>query len=300
VIRIGIVDFDTSHVVQFSKRLNHVNIDEEQWVEGGKIVLGYRGTSEVTEKEKMDTYEADVRACGVEMVERPEDMIGQIDAVLIESQAGSVHLERVRPFLEAKIPAFVDKPFAATVEQAREMVRLAEGNGVALFSSSSLRFTPEVIDVTARVDEIGNVVGANAYSPAGLHEKNPGLLHYGIHGVETLYALMGPGCQYVWTVFTEGAEVTTGLWGNGRIGVVRGTRAGAHSYGFTVWGEKKVHQAAISTQYIYRELLKKIIETFQTGQPAVPLSETTEIIGFIEAAKQSADNNGARVPVHAL
>ena len=42
MIRLGIVDFDTSHVVQFTKRLNHIDIAEEQWVEGAKIVMGYQ------------------------------------------------------------------------------------------------------------------------------------------------------------------------------------------------------------------------------------------------------------------
>jgi len=294
MIRVGIVDFDTSHVVQFTKRLNKVDIEEEQIVEGGQVVCGCRGASEITEASRMDEYADALKGYGVPLVERPEDMLGQIDAVLVESQAGSAHLDRVRPFLEAGIPAFIDKPFAATVEQAKQMAELAEKNGVALFSSSSLRFALEVTDVKTREEEIGKVMGANAYSPASLHPGNPGLLHYGIHGVETLYGLMGPGCEAVWTVFTDGAEVTTGLWHDGRIGVMRGTREGAHSYGFTVWGEKQVHSATINAAYIYRELLKRIIKTFETGTPAVPMSETIEIMGFINAAERSAKNDGAK------
>ena len=45
MIRLGIVDFDTSHVVEFTKRLNHVDVDKEQWVEGAKIVVGCPGES---------------------------------------------------------------------------------------------------------------------------------------------------------------------------------------------------------------------------------------------------------------
>ncbi len=297
MLRIGIVDFDTSHVVQFTKRLNKVDVPEDQVVEGGKVVCGFRGSSDITPAERMDEYTEQVTAMGVELVDQPEDMIGRIDAVLIESQAGSVHLERVRPFLEAGVPAFVDKPFADTAANAKAMAELAEKHGVALFSSSSLRFSDEVLALKAQQEEVGAVVGANAYSPASLHEGNPGLLHYGIHGVETLYALMGPGCRYVQTMFTDGAEVTMGLWEGDRIGVVRGTRAGSHSYGFCAWGEKKVVQSTISTANIYRNLLREIIKTFQTGRPSVPLSETIEIIAFINAALESAQNGGAKVEV---
>ena len=295
MLRIGLVDFETSHVVQFTKRVNHVDIDEDQFVEGGKIVCGYRGTSDITTPEQMDKYTEDVTGLGVPLVDKPEDMIGKVDAVCVEAQAGSVHLDHVRPFLEAGIAAFVDKPFADTVANAKAMAELAEKNNTALFSASSLRFTPEVVDVKAREDEIGKIVGANAYSPASLHDGNPGLLHYGIHGVEMLYALMGTGCKWVQTVCTDGAEVSTGLWEGDRIGVMRGTRAGAHSYGFCAWGEKKVVQSPVSTTYLYRELLKQIIATFETGTASVPMSETVETIAFINAALGSANNGGAKV-----
>ena len=43
MIRLGIVDFDTSHAVEFTKRLNHVAIAEDQWVEGAKVVAGVPG-----------------------------------------------------------------------------------------------------------------------------------------------------------------------------------------------------------------------------------------------------------------
>ncbi len=47
MIRLGIVDFDTSHAVEFTRRLNHVGIAEDQWVEGARVVAGVPGVSEV-------------------------------------------------------------------------------------------------------------------------------------------------------------------------------------------------------------------------------------------------------------
>jgi len=54
MLRIGIVDCDTSHVVQFTMRLNHVGIDEEQWVDGANIVAAVPLPSEILEQEKID------------------------------------------------------------------------------------------------------------------------------------------------------------------------------------------------------------------------------------------------------
>jgi predicted dehydrogenase len=295
MIRIGIVDFGTSHVIQFTKRLNHVDIEEDQFVEGGKVVMACPGRPRLVDPSRLREYTEQFKAYGVPLVDKAEEMIGKIDAVLIESQDAEIHLERVTPFLEAGIPAFVEKPFADTPERAKAMAELADKNGVAVISSSALRFTPEVVALKEDEEETGKILGASAYSPAPLNPGNPGLLHYGIHGVETLYAIMGPGCRSVRTVFTEGAEVSTGLWEGDRIGVVHGTRDGAHSYGFCAWGEKKVVQSGVDTGNLYRELLKRIVKTFETGTPCVPVSETVEIIAFINAALESSQNDGAKV-----
>ena len=294
MIRFGIVDLGTSHVVQFTMRLNKVDIAEEQFVDGGQVVMACRGASECCDDEKMDDYAQTLAGYGVEMVENAEDMIGKIDAVMIETGDSSVHLERARPFLEAGIPTWVDKPFAPSVADANEMVALAKKHGAPIFSCSSLRYTLELQELLADTEGIGDILGAFTFSPASLHERNPGLGHYGIHAVEPLYALMGPGCESVWCAFTEGAEVVTGLWADGRLGTLRGTRAGKHAYGFSVWGEKDVRHCTINVAYIYREVLKRIVEMVQTGEAPVPIEETVEIVKFMEAAIASKQNDGAR------
>ncbi|MCC6442469.1 MAG: Gfo/Idh/MocA family oxidoreductase [Armatimonadetes bacterium] len=295
MIRIGLVDFDTSHVVEFTKRFNHVDVDEALWVEGGKVVMGYPGTSQIAPAQMIQDRVALLGdKYGVQIVDRPEDMIGHIDAVCIESVDGSVHLERARPFLDAGIPMYVDKPFTCSLAEAKELVVLAEQKNVPLFSTSSLRYGKEVMEVKAKEAEYGKVVGADCYSPASLHPRNPGLFHYGIHGVEPLYALMGRGCKEVQCVFQEGAEVATGVWSDGRIGTVRGTRDGAHSYGFTAFCEKTVIGTAIDATWIYYEMLKRIMEMFQTRMAPIDIRETVEIVAFIEAALKSARNGGQR------
>lgn len=292
MIRLGICDCDTSHAVEFTKRLNHVDIDEEQWVDGAEVVAAYPGTSEITEPERVRDYVAKLASYGVEIVDHPKQLIGKVDGVLIESQEGSVHRRHAELFLNAGLPCFIDKPFACSAKDAAAIARLAERKGLPVFSSSSLRYALEVQQVRDDAAAVGRVIGAEAYSPAPIHPRNPGLFHYGIHGVETLYALMGPGCEAVWCIFARGAEVVVGMWHDERLGVMRGTRDGAHAYGFTVFCEKAVRAATIDTAYIYRELLKRIVQMFTTGQPPIDVRESVELIAFIEAAMRSAQFGG--------
>ena len=299
MIRLGIVDFDTSHVVAFTQRLNHTGISEDQWVEGARVVMGCPGTSLVS-PERVPGFTEQLKSYGVPIVDDPTEMIGQIDGVMIESVDGSVHYERARPFLEAGIPMFIDKPFTCSLEHAKAIARLAEKKNVPVFSSSSLRYAVEVQQIGEKRGELGQVLGADAYSPGPVHPRNPGLFHYGIHALETLYALMGPGCGSVWAVSTEGVDVVTGAWEDGRIGTVRANRAGAHGYGFTAFCEKAVVASSINAGLIYRELLQRIAKMFETGNPPIEISETLEIIAFVEAAMVSAKQNGERIPLPAF
>src|SRR5262245_3213443 len=291
MLRLGVLDFDTSHVVEFTRRINHVGIKEDQWVDGAKVVIGCPGESKIM-PERIEGYTKQMKEFGVPLVDRPEEMIGKVDGMLIESQEGTPHYERAKPFFEAGIPCYIDKPFTCSVDHARKIVDLAEKKKVPVFSSSSLRYAPELV-AFMKDEKKGKILGAMAYGPASEHERNPGLFHYGIHAVEILYTLMGPGCDRVSCVYEKGAEVTTGHWKDGRLASIRGIRAGAGSYGAIAFTEKGALPVPIGTAFIYRELLKKIVEMFATGKSPLDPHVTLEIVAFIEAARKSGMNHGS-------
>jgi predicted dehydrogenase len=296
MLRLGIVDCDTSHVVAFSRQINHVGVSEDHRVDGARVVAAYRGTSEISSDAEIDAHVRTIRdECGVEIVDSVEDLFPRIDAVLITSQGGRVHAGHALPFLQRGVPTYVDKPFTCSAADARRMVEAAQAAGTVLFSASSLRYALEVQDLAQRRAEVGAVLGCDAYSPAALHPSNPGLFHYGIHAVETLYQIMGPGCTSVTCVSEEGAEVVVGRWADGRLGTVRGTRQGPHDYGFTAFCERAIVPAHIDATYIYRELLKVMIAALRDRTWPVSAAELVEVPAFVEAALASQQAGGRQV-----
>jgi virulence factor len=291
MIKLGMLDFDTSHVVEFARRLHHKGVAEEQWVDGAEIVVACPGESRIM-PDRIPGYKKAIEKLGIPLVDKPTDMIGRVDGMLIESQQGGVHWERARPFLEAGLPCYIDKPFTCSVADAKKLTALAEEKKVPIFSSSSLRYAPDLVQFMADPKR-GKILGAVAYGPAELHDLNPGFFHYGIHAVEMLYALMGPGCQRVTCTHERDSDVVTGQWKDGRLATVRGLRSGKKDYGCLVFTEQRVQVIAIGTAYIYRELLKKIVEMFQTKKAPVDVAVTVEIVAFIEAALKSGLNHGA-------
>jgi hypothetical protein len=300
MIKLGILDFDTSHCVEFTKRLNQIGKDQEQFVEGAKIVVGCPGESKLS-PERVEGFTKQMKDFGVQLVDKPADMIGKVDGMLIEAVDGTVHYERAKPFLEAGITCFIDKPYACSLDDAKKMAELAAKKKLPIFSSSSLRYAPEVVDYVADAKK-GKVLGCMVYGPASaspIPERNAGLFHYGIHPVEVLYTLMGPGCKRVTCTHDKDTDTVTGHWADGRMATVRGIRKGASGYGFVGFGEKSVQPVTIGTKFIYRELIKKIVEMFKTGKSPLDIAETIEIVAFIEAANRSAANHGAGETVKA-
>jgi hypothetical protein len=301
MIRLGILDFDTSHVVAFTQRLNHKGVPKDQWVDGATVVVGCPGESKIM-PERIPGYKKQMEALGVPLVARPADMIGRVDGMLIESQEGGAHWERARPFLDAGLPCFIDKPFTCSTADAKKIAALAAKKKVGVFSASSLRYATELTAFMA-ASPAPKIIGALAYGPAPLFEKdarlNPGLYHYGIHVVEVLYTLMGPGCQSVTCAHQKDVDVVTGHWRGGRVATMRGTRSGSSGYGFVAFTQQGVRPITCNTRYIYRDLLKQIVTFFKTKKAPVDLNVTIEMMAFIEAANKSAANHGAveKLPV---
>ena len=298
MIRLGIVDFDSSHCIEFTRRFNHVGVDADECVDGARVVLGCPGTSEMNPT-RIAGFTEEILTCGVELVETAAEMLGRIDAVLVLSLCGTPHLGHVRPFLEAGVPAFVDKPFACCFDDARKMIQLAQEERTPLVTSSGLRFA-EAVTAFQSDQRYGRLQGLVSYGPAKRAEGNPGLFHYGIHPTTVLMTLMGPGCESVSNVCTPEAELVTARWSDGRIATLRGNRAGSTAYGFVAFCENAVVHQSVSTRYAYRNLCRMIVETFTSGQPVVPQEETLEIVRFIEAAMQSEQQNGRAVPLESV
>jgi predicted dehydrogenase len=297
-LRAGIIGLDTSHVVAFTRVLNDPKATGE--LAGVRVVAAYPGGSPdvAASRDRIADFTRQLRdQFGVEIVDSIEALLAKVDVVLLESVDGRPHLEQVRPVLQARKPVFIDKPIAGSLADAIRIFDLAEGARVPCFSSSSLRFSPSI--ATIRDDpRVGEVVGCAAYGPCTLEEHHPDLFWYGIHGVESLFTVMGTGCVSVARVQTEGTELATGTWKDGRVGTFRGIRRGKADYGVLVFGT----QGIVPSQGYggYEPLLVEICRFFRTGRPPVSAAETLEIVAFMEAADESKRRGGAPVTLESV
>jgi predicted dehydrogenase len=264
---------------------------------GARVVAAYPGGIEDVEasRTRVKGFTATLKdKYGVEIVESIDALLPKVDVVLLESVDGRPHLEQVKPVLKAGKPVFIDKPVAGSLADAIQIFDLARQHKVPIFSSSSLRFAAEVSAMKKNA-RVGDVLGCLTYGPCSLEPHHPDLFWYGVHGVETLYALMGTGCESVSRVQTKDTDVVTGVWKDGQVATFRGIRAGRADYGMVVFGSKGVESQTINAGY--EPLLVEIVKFFRGGPPPVRAEETVEMFAFMEAADESKRRGGAPVKV---
>jgi hypothetical protein len=294
-IRLGMISLDTSHVVEYTRRLNDPN--DKNFIPGARVVVAVRGGSPDMPKESMQRVPAYAKEMQekyrVKLVDTIDELLQQVDGVMVENVDGRPHLQEGLEVIKAGKPLFVDKPVTGSLRDAFALYRAARQARVPIFSGSSLRYYPNLQRM--KHADVGELKGASSAGPAKLEPHHPDLFWYGIHATEALYTIMGVGCQTVSCVATPDTHLVIGVWPDGKVGTLRGIRNAAAPYRMTVFGVKHVLDEELEGDYT--PFLREVVKFFQTGVAPVSPDETLEIYAFMEAADESRRQGGCSVKI---
>jgi hypothetical protein len=292
-LRLGIVGTDTSHVLGLAVAFNDPAAPDH--VPGARIVAAYKGGSPdfAPSRDRIEGFTRQLQEkFGVEIVGSIAELCARVDGVLLTSVDGRVHLAEARAIIAARKPMFIDKPLAATLEDAREIARLAKEAGVPWFSTSTLRYGVAAM-------RTGDVSGADVWGPGPLGEGHPlDLSYYAIHEAEMLFTLLGPGCEEVTRVRTADADVVTCRWRDGRLGTMRALRPYG-TYGAVVFrrdAKGQTAQTGVPSSSL-APLARDLLKFFGSGVPPVSNEETLDLFAFLDAAQRSVSAGGAATRV---
>ncbi len=287
-VKIGIIGLDTSHSTAFTKFLNGENKKEE--FKDFRIVAAYPYGSKTIKSsfDRIPGYTKQVEELGVEIVPSIAELLEKVDCVMLETNDGNLHLEQANEVFKSGKIMFIDKPIGASLAQTIAIFELAKKYNVPIFSSSALRFVQQNLDL--REGKLGRVLGADCYSPSTPEPSHPDFGWYGIHGVETLFTVMGTGCVSVNRMSSDSTDVVTGKWTDGRIGTFRGLQQGKPNYGGTAFTSTGIFP--VGTYSGYEFLLSEILKFFRTRVAPVSEKETVEIFTFMEASNESKRKGG--------
>lgn len=291
-LRIGIVGTDSSHSPKFAQAFNDPKAPER--VPGARIVCAFKGGSPDMERSRsrVDAFGAELRdKYGVDLVDSIAELVKRCDAIMILSVDGRAHLPQAKEIFGAGKPVFIDKPLGGNLADSIALVRLARETKTPLFSCSNYRFADGLAKMKA--GSPGRLRFAQVYGPATIEPLMPDFYFYVVHVTESLYTLLGPGCVSVARTSTKDGEIATGVWSDGRMGVVTGLHGTRVGNGALAMGERKVVSETLDTNF--PALANAILIFFRTGEAPVKLAETLEIMAFMQAADESKRRGGAPV-----
>jgi len=223
------------------------------------------------------------------VVKEPTDVIGQVDAVIIPTDRGHEHVERCRPFVEAGLPVFVDKPLVDNAQDLRVFNRwVAEGRPI--MSSSCMRYCKEFMPYRASTAELGELRYVSITTPKSWER-------YGIHALEAVYPILGPGFLSARNTGTAQRNVVHLKHARGVDVVVVAINDMYGAFGaLTLCGTAAhVQLAARDTFHSFKSQLEAFVHYLRTGTRPFPYEETEELMRMLIAGALSREQGGAEV-----
>lgn len=284
-LRVGMVGVNTTHAGAFARILNEqgaVPGATVTWVWGGELRPGLPDAAGLAERYGIAQVAAE-----------PTEFLAATDLVLIldDTGGGASHVGFARPFVEAGVPTYIDKPMSTDLAGAQELFALAAARGTPVTSSSALRFAAETAAARDQITGLGTISSVVSVSPGEW-------FYYGIHAVEQLYAAIGPGVEWVQRFTWPDRDIAVLSYHAGHSAVVQTLRDAARCYMVTLYGKNgwlTVDNA--DGEAFYRGQLTAAVEMARTGRPPVAPDETLEILAVLRAGVLSAERDGARVAV---
>ncbi len=223
------------------------------------------------------------------ILSRPEEAIGQVDAIIIPTDKGHEHVERARPFIEAGLPVFIDKPLVDNADDLRTFSQWVD-EGRPLMSSSCMRYAKEFLPYRESTRDLGEIRMATITTPKSWER-------YGIHALEAVYPILGPGFV---SARNTGSEEKNIVHFKHRCGADVLVAAITDLYGafgvLALYGTAGHVEVAFSdTFYAFRKQLEGFIQYLRSGVPPFPFAETVELMKMVIAGMRSREENGREV-----
>lgn len=311
-LKVGIIGLDNYQAVAFTQLYHDPKATGD--LKGIRVVAAYPGGSpDIKESvESLPKWVAAIKEFGVELVDSIDKVVEKSDAILIMSVDGRAHRAQFKAVANSGKPVYIGRPMAASLVDVVAMFDLSEEKKAPLFSCSQHRFSPGFSGMRNH-PEVGTVSGCSVYGGCVTEPHHPDLFWHAVHGIETLYTIMGAGCESVTRASTADAELVTGVWKDGKIGTFRGIKKGAIKYRAMVFGEKGISPSgdygydvpkdwvAPHGEYMgYKGVAIEIAKFFRSGQPPVSPAETIEMFAFMEAAHRSTAQKGVPIKLSAV
>lgn len=274
-IRIGIIGAENSHTRGFGKLFNI-----EKKFPGVEVHFVW-GETEAFARDAMEKG-------GIpNMVKDPKEMMGRIDALIVDHRHAKYHLKAATPFIKAGIPAFIDKPFCYRVSEGKEFLQMARDLGIPVTSFSSIAQSDATFDIRKQVKSMEKINQVVRYGPVDIESKYGGIFFYGVHIVQPLMYIFGEDIERV-RITRNGKNAGASLaYRNGILAtlIFKSLHYGWETFVETEDGivelKSRVEETDPARNY------KDMVEMFRTGKEPRSHQSILNCVAVLEALEKS-------------
>ena len=280
--------------MEFTRRMQGDAAAAER-VEGLQVVTAMRFPSTFQPEAGQDARQATLESWGVQFTSSLEQALAPADGILLSLNDATQHLEFFKRIVALGKPIFIDKPLAGSLADAQAICALAESKSAQVWSSSSLRFDPALIEASRQLPapEACQLMAPLRKAPSG-----SSILWYGVHTIEMMTRLMGLGAQAVRTWQNGRGIVVLVTYGEGRQALAELDWTLQFYAGALRSKDKLAQFATARGEAIYSPLVKQLAVFFCDKQIPVPLRESVEIQAIMDALERSLES-GQEEPLRA-
>ena len=217
------------------------------------------------------------------VVAEPTEMIGAVDGILLARDDAENHRAMARPFLEAGLPVYVDKPLAFDIPEARRILAHQVRPG-QVFSCSALRYADEFRLSPEDREALGTIRHVTGITPKAWET-------YAIHPVDAALGVLGSQGRIFDAVRTVGEDrtVLSLEWESGLTGTFSSLGAAAAPIAIEVFGEGGSRRMVFSDAFsAFREALRRFVEGANTPRVGHE-AEILEALAVVEAGRAQVE-----------
>jgi len=275
-MKVGIVGAENSHAAAIAKLIN-----VEQRFKGVTVDIIWGETAEFAIK----TAEA---GSIPQIAKKPQDMLGRVDAVIVDHRHPKHHVKAAMPFVKEGIPCFVDKPFCYRAAEGKTLLKAAAKHGAPLTSFSAVPHQRSYRAFVRKLEGLGRVVAGTLHGACDLHSKYGGIFFYGIHQVDAALNAFGYNVSRV--LVTKNGNGATGqlLYSDGKIVTLNLVREGCPGFSIgAVGAEGGIFKPLVFDKNTYLAGVRLIVKMFKTGEEPCSAEQMLKPVQVLEAMEKS-------------
>lgn len=274
--KIGIIGAENSHSAAISHTIN-----VKKRIPGFRVVAIWGETRKFAEKSALKGNIPTI-------VKKTEDMLGMVDAIIVDHRHGKHHLCAALPYLEAKIPLFIDKPFCYRLSEGKRFLDRAAKLRVPVTSFSTIPKQASFVKALKAIKKLGTLETLVTTGPCDIMSKYGGIFFYGIHQLDGILRGAGYAVESVQLNRGKTHSTATLFYKSGAVATMNLIRGRWCKFHISAWGEKgRVDEQIMSDEDPYLAGIKEFTGMFRTGKTSETRETILTPIAVLEALEKS-------------